>query len=335
MPDDHLTSSASLSAEARPRRRWYQFGLRTLFVLTTGIIGLLLLWRIYIEPYRRQREAMEVIKQLGGTFETTEAATWQRRLFGKDFQNITRVDLAYCDDVDEYFRHIAVLPHLERLTVGGANFGDEHLSRLDLPSLQQLVLDSTRETRAGIGDFQRRQRNVEVSRSDRRAIEALVLAGFQVASTGPQLNPKITALRLPTSRAVGVLQSDFDQALISLRCCRQVLSLDLRAAPVTDAGLQCLAVLENLQRLELASTRVTDDGMQHVTRLTELVTLGLENTSVTDAGIRRLEPLRRLENLRLLRTPVTVDGLKWLANTLPRCTIFGANGECVSPSPKS
>src|SRR5262245_17166487 len=74
------------------RRRWYQFGLRSLFLFTTVVVGLLVVWRTHIEPYRRQHEALEVIKRFGGTFETSETAGWQRWLIGSGLQNITRVD---------------------------------------------------------------------------------------------------------------------------------------------------------------------------------------------------------------------------------------------------
>ena len=47
-------------------RRWFQFSLRTLLIVVTLVAGLLGAWRAYVEPYRRQRETMALIKELGG-----------------------------------------------------------------------------------------------------------------------------------------------------------------------------------------------------------------------------------------------------------------------------
>ena len=44
------------SKPSKPRRRWFQFSLRTLVIVVTLVAGLLLAWRVYVEPYRRQRE---------------------------------------------------------------------------------------------------------------------------------------------------------------------------------------------------------------------------------------------------------------------------------------
>jgi len=41
-------------ANAKPRRRWFQFSLRSLLIAVTLVAGLLMAWRAYVEPYRRQ-----------------------------------------------------------------------------------------------------------------------------------------------------------------------------------------------------------------------------------------------------------------------------------------
>ncbi len=55
-------------ANAKPRRRWFQFSLPTLLIVVTLVAGLLVAWRAYTEPYRRQRETMVLIKKLGGYY---------------------------------------------------------------------------------------------------------------------------------------------------------------------------------------------------------------------------------------------------------------------------
>src|SRR5262249_35694679 len=113
MSDAQDTCSGSSPPAHRRRRRWYQFGLRSLFLFTTAVVGLLVAWRTYVEPYRQQRDTVEVITRLGGTFEASEALTWQRWVIGGNLQNITRVDLSNCDAVYQFFPHVAELPRLE------------------------------------------------------------------------------------------------------------------------------------------------------------------------------------------------------------------------------
>src|SRR5262245_55767647 len=128
----------------RPARRWFQYSLRTLLGVVTLAVGLTMGWRSYIEPYQRQRRTLQLIEQLGGTYQTAEAPRWLRRLNGEDFQNITVVNLADCDRPDDYIDAVAALPALETLVVGGLAFTDDHLRRLGRSAtLRNLVLDST------------------------------------------------------------------------------------------------------------------------------------------------------------------------------------------------
>ena len=93
-------------------RHWFQFSLRTLLVAVTLVAGLLVAWRAYVEPYRRQRETMALIKELGGKYTTEPGGPeWMRDWFGADnFQNIVLVDVADCDDPEKYLGQIASLP---------------------------------------------------------------------------------------------------------------------------------------------------------------------------------------------------------------------------------
>ena len=52
----------------------------------------------------------------------------------------------------------------------------------------------------------------------------------------------------------------------------------------TDAGMEHLKALTQLQRLWLSYTRVTDGGLEHLKGLTQLQWLSLWDARVTDAG---------------------------------------------------
>jgi hypothetical protein len=147
-------NSAMVEPGKQPRRRWFQFSLRTLFVLMTVVVGALVVWRSYLQPYRQQRQTMALVRDLGGSFKTTAAEGWQRLLFGEDFQNVVLANLSDSDEVNQFIEPVVALPRLEALAVGGWSFTDKHLARLrDAPALRYLVLDSTAATDAAIAEF--------------------------------------------------------------------------------------------------------------------------------------------------------------------------------------
>src|SRR5213078_2739273 len=113
----------------------------------------LVAWRTYVEPYRQERQAMELIEDLGGRYSTeTRGPAWLTKLFGTDhFQVVTFVDLAECDEPQRYLPTIARCPWLEVLVIGGDAVGDEEAAALRrVAGLKGLVLDSTRVTDTGV-----------------------------------------------------------------------------------------------------------------------------------------------------------------------------------------
>ena len=88
-----------------------------------------------------------------------------------------------------------------------------------------------------------------------------------------------------------------------------VRSVYLDNTPVTDAGLEHLRGLRQLQVLDLDNTQVTDAGLEHLRGLTQLRWLYLDNIGVTDAGVKQLRGLTQLERLSLDDTQVTDAGL--------------------------
>src|SRR6476620_11267790 len=117
------------SPEPKPQRRWHQFGLRTLLIVVAVVAGLAFAYVKLVEPYRLQREAMATITRLGGTYKTEDAVGWIKYL-DKNVQDVVVVDLADCDKPDEYLPHLARLPKLRSLVLGGHSVGDEQVASL-------------------------------------------------------------------------------------------------------------------------------------------------------------------------------------------------------------
>ncbi len=94
--------------------------------------------------------------------------------------------------------------------------------------------------------------------------------------------------------------------------------LHLQQAQISDAGVETIKNLTNLEYLSLSrARRVSDDGVKHLIALTNLNRLNLRDTAVTDEGVKFLTDLTQLEYLNLDGTKITdacLPDLKQLRN---------------------
>ena len=98
---------------------------------------------------------------------------------------------------------------------------------------------------------------------------------------------------------VGLWGSDVtDAAVEPLKGLSQLESLSLGGTKVTGAGLGHLNGLSRLQGLDFVDVQVTGAGLEQLKGLRRLQVLNLSCTEVTDAD---LEPLKRLSQLRELQ----------------------------------
>ena len=100
-----------------------------------------------------------------------------------------------------------------------------------------------------------------------------------------------------------------------------VIGAILVGTKVTDAKLEHLKGLTQLQTLNLMGAKITDAGLAHLKGLTQLQTLTLDGTRVTDAGLAHLKGLTQLQQLYVGSTQVTDAGIDDLKKALPNCSI--------------
>jgi hypothetical protein len=124
----------------KPKRRWYQFSLRTLLIFVTLSACACSWFAVKMQQARKQRQAVQAIKKLGGTvrydYELNVAApnptppgpVWLRKCLGADF-----------------------VANVAEVIFSGAQITDADLEQLqDLAKLQQLLLSDTQVTDAGL-----------------------------------------------------------------------------------------------------------------------------------------------------------------------------------------
>ena len=102
-----------------------------------------------------------------------------------------------------------------------------------------------------------------------------------------------------------------DAGLEHLKGLTQLQSLSLMGAKVPDR-LENLKGLRKLRELCLMETHVTNAGLEHLEGLSQLQVLDLAETKVTDAGLEHLKAMAQLQGLNFESPGVTDAGLEHL-----------------------
>lgn len=224
-------------AIVKPKRRWFQFSLRTLFLLTAAVALLLGVGSRPLEQWWHVRSLQQIGVGMGGP------TTFRYRPSG--FLDTVADPAAPADPSAPGF--YAYCESLEsagfswgRLAAGDASFhavelvsvcdipefGDDWMPRLTrLRRLRSVVLCGTGVTDAGLVHLQ-----------DLGQLECLNLQGSKVTDAGLEHLQKLTTLRF--------------------------LYLDRTA--VTDAGLVHLHGLADLRRVSVTETGITDRGVEQL-----------------------------------------------------------------------
>ena len=98
---------------------------------------------------------------------------------------------------------------------------------------------------------------------------------------------------------------------------KQLISLKLSGAALSDSSLRQVAACENLRILQLNDTPVSDAGLAHLASLKELRSLNLVGTKVSAAGLKALSGLKNLRHIYLYKTAVTAADFQALKQWMP------------------
>ena len=293
-------------ATQKPVRRWFQFSLRTLLVITAAAAGLAFAWMKTVEPYRLQRQAIAVITKLGGTYKTEDATGWVRYL-DWNAQDVVVVDLADCDAPSEYLPLLARLPRLKALVIGGHSVRDRPLMALErMKSLRGLVLDSTKVSDEGVAELNKACHDLVVYKSERRACIALQALGGKLQDQKLETDTEPAWLRAEVGDAYFVRHAWF---------------IILEGRGISDAETAWLPNLSDIRGLALHDTSVTGRGFAFLSGLKSLKCLWLAGTKITDKDIPHFEKCGQLTFLELGQFGISPEGMMRLRSALPHCDI--------------
>ena len=157
---------------SKPRRRWFQYSLRTLLVLVT----VLCVWlAVTANRARKQREAVAAIEAVGGVvyyeYQTKSGQKppgpkWLRELIGDEyFVSVVLVDFNETQVTDAGLMHLKGLTKLELLYLNRTQITDAGLEHLKgLTNLEDLWLNGTQVTDEGVKKLQQALPNCGIHR---------------------------------------------------------------------------------------------------------------------------------------------------------------------------
>ena len=109
-----------------------------------------------------------------------------------------------------------------------------------------------------------------------------------------------------------------DAAIESILEMEQLQYLNLPYADFTDAGIQRLAQHPEIKLLRIGGPRLTDDALQHIAKMPSLLFLHLIRVPITDDALPALYPKSSLQSLYLDDSQATEQGLLKLIEHLPQ-----------------
>jgi hypothetical protein len=210
----------------------------------------------------------------------------------------------------------SVLAALEFLTplelnLSRTEIGDDSLKQLALQTqLEVLNLESTKVTDAGLQHL-RALPNLRVLYLNRTAVTDEGLDHLRD-------HTKLTRLHIGGTKISGA-------GLKALTgCALEVLSFEY--SPVDDQVLKHVLPFKNsLRTLALSDTKVTEACVNDIASLTQLEVLTLDNCAMSDASVRQISSLKKLTLLRIADANISAAGFRELNSGLKDAKIVAGS----------
>jgi len=307
----------------KSKRRWYQFSLRSLFVLTTFVAIACSWYASEMHKAAKRRAAIEEIERIGGVVYYYDPAdpnslgrppawfSWMRKLHGdKQLGNVVSVNLIWQKMTDERMVCLESLTGTRSLCLLATEIRGEGLKHLKyLKGLKELDLSHTEIGDAGL-----------VHLRESTSLEMLYLNDTRISDAGLENLKGLTdveTLDIGDTELTG-------SGLVHLRGLQKLEILNLNGTKVTAAELVHVRELPNLGMLCVATPTITDAGLDNLKDMTNLQVLILADSRITDAGLLHLRDLTNLVDLNLNRTRVSVEAVENLQKALPDTHIRNA-----------
>jgi len=312
-----LLSMLSWFLVALTFRRRFQFGIRTLLVLTVAV-ALPFSWlAVERKKASEQRDELVQIRNSGGDVyydfrfdemdrllpnPTQPEPSWLRELLGDDFfARVYYVEFSKPSThvTDDIVPHVARLAGLRQLLFTNSSVTDTGLIQLcRLTELEDLLFRGEAITDKGLQHL-----------ASMKKLKNLCLSDTQVGDSG-----MVSVARLPSLRFLDLSGTNVgDEGLANLQTSPQLEWLDLSETPVTDSRIEYVRNFKGIRYLNLAGTHITSKGLLSLRDIPSL-----HGIKLTDVLAGRGAQYR---NLRHVSTKITAEDMKKVREALPNCTI--------------
>lgn len=326
----------STSPHTKPRRRWVQFSLRTLFLLVCLVCVLAAAVSYFMWQGRKQQMAVDAILQAGGnvyydyqmdeqysepnTLADAQPADpwppWIESFLGHDtLYSVAAVDFSTPDELgEEAFTALGALRGVKFLFLSSPSVSDDSLRHLaHWHSLETLIL-RCHNVHGDTLDFLENNPN----------LQTVEVTSCVISRHGLECIAKVTGLRSLTV----TLGSDDD--LNYLPQLKQLEYVSLLRSHLTGTTLEQLTSLEQLNYLSLRETEITDNNLGPLAELKALTFLDASYTNLGDSGLVAISQIKTLQFLHIPETRVTDSGLLKLAS-MPTLGTVIAIGTEITP----
>ena len=241
--------------ESKPKRRWFRFSLRMLFVLIT-VICVVVNWKVV--PAVQQRQAVSGLKDFAFvsydySYESVRTddkgkpppePSWAARVIGVDsVHNAVQVSVSRRNDVHGRLSGLKHLPRLRDLNISDCRgLDDQDLEPIcGLTRLERLCLVDDQLTDSALGCLR-----------DLIRLRELYLYQNRLGDAGMSNLARLSSLE----------------------------KLILFDNHIGDVGLAAVTNLSNLKDIDLSMNQITGEGLRHLANLTNLESLTLAKNQV-------------------------------------------------------
>ena len=156
-----------------------------------------------------------------------------------------------------------------------------------------------------------------VEEGDTAVIHKLSADGVMLMPVARNSNYMSASFVTATGKADSLLK-------LLLRLKKQIISLKLDQANITDSSLTTIAELGNIRRLQLSNTHISDAGLVKLKKLKDLGSLNLVGTKVTAKGVLEMKDVKTLKYIYLYKTNIIAEERTELKKSFPETIIdFG------------
>jgi hypothetical protein len=299
---------------AKPKRRWFQFSLKKLMLLT-ALFGCGLGPIVYQRHLAQQQHQIKAeleehrILLLGGQAQS-QRPNWLKKILGDDVAGLDSTIQVYANrsatsesSLERTINKLNQLPSVTMLSFADKKIDDRELAHFQhLTNIHAVFLDGSLITEDGL-KYLRGYKN----------LQALALLATNFGDSGVKElahHPNLSALWLNSTNVT-------DDGLVELGQLKNLKFLDVSSTRVTDAGMKILQDFQALEHIGCGGTSVSDAGVRELRPLVSLISIDLRGTKVTDASLIEFENHPNLCSVDVSGTAVTYPAIRKLKKAIP------------------